>query len=95
MKTKNYVNAFCESLKALHKQYPNQNIGRHLEQALSDYNLFGTSDKELSYAMDRYIQTLEIDPIASETEVEKLIRETDKIFSSGDFSLEDDEEEDF
>jgi hypothetical protein len=92
---KNYVNAFCETLRNLHKQYPTQNIGRHLDAALADYNLFGISDKELSYAMDKYISTLEIDPIASEAEVDRLIRETDRIFSSQDFSFEDEEEEEF
>lgn len=92
---KNYVNAFCETIKTLHKQYPNQNIGRHLEAALEGYSLFGISDKELSYAMDKYIQTLEIDPIASEAEVDKIIRDTEKFFSRGTFSLEEDEEEDY
>lgn len=92
---KNHVNAFTESIKTLHKEYPNQNIGRHLDAALDGYSLSGISDKELAYAMDRYIQLLEIDPIANEAEVEKLMWETDKIFSSGNFSLEEEEEEDY
>lgn len=92
---KNYVNAFCDSIKALHKQYPAQNIGRHLDQALADYSLFGISDKELAYAIDKYMQTLEIDPIASEAEVDRIIRDTESLFSRETFSLDDEEEEDY
>jgi hypothetical protein len=97
MKTKNYVNEFCNTVKTLHKQYPTQNMGRHLDAAFADYkSLFGVSDKELSYALDKYMQTLEIDPIATDAELDKLMRDTDKIFSSGFSGLdEEDEEEDY
>lgn len=93
---KNYVNAFCDTIKELHKKYPAQNIGKHLDHALADYpSLFGISDKELSFAMDKYVFTLENDPIASEAEVDKIIRDTERLFSRGTFSLDDEEEEDF
>lgn len=93
---KNYVNAFCDTIKELHKKYPTQNIGRHIDQAFADYSLFGISDKELAYAIDKYSQTLEIDPIANDAEVEKILRDTEKLFSRETFSLEDeDEEEDY
>jgi hypothetical protein len=94
MKTKNYINELCHALKLLHKQYPSQNMGRHLDAALADYrSLFGVSDKELSYALSRYITTLELDPIATEAEVERIIREGSNL----DTILQDDydEEEDY
>ncbi len=90
---KNYINEFCNSVKELHKLYPTQCLGRHLDAALADYSsLFGVSDKELAFAMDKYLLTLEIDPIASEAEVDRIIREgsnLDKIL----FDENEDEED--
>lgn len=89
---KNYINEICTTLKALHKQYPNQGMGRHFDAAFADYpSLFGISDQEFLYALHKYQATLEIDPIASEAEVDKIIREGMDLKSL----FENDEEDDY
>lgn len=82
---KKNLTKICASLQELHKRYPTQNIGRHLELALSDYpSLFSISDKEMVYALEKYILAIEIDPIASTAEVERILEEgmnLDTLFS--------------
>lgn len=76
MKKPNYVNDICNALKELHRLYPAQCIGRHFDAAFADYDsLFGVTDKELAYALNKYQQTLEIDPIASDAEIDRILRE--------------------
>ena len=65
-------------LKELHSQYPTYNIGRHLALALSDYSdLWGASDKEILFALEKYETELELDDLHIEDEkyVNKIIEE--------------------
>lgn len=99
MKKPNYIQDICTSIKELQKSYPTQNLGRHLDNILSEYpSPWGISDKELSFAFQKYQQTLELDPIATESEVDKIIRETDELFKYtpgiDNYDL-DEEEEDY
>lgn len=92
MRKPNYINEICNALKQLHKEYPGQNLGRHLDAAFADYHsLFGVSDRELLFALHKYQTTLEIDPIASEAEVDKIIRDAQDLSSI----LDEEDEEDF
>lgn len=71
----NYYNQIIDILKELHKYYPQYNMGRHLETALSDYgDVWGLSDKELLYAMNKYKSQLEID-IPHDDSVDRIIKE--------------------
>lgn len=88
---RSFINEICQTLKELHKLYPSQNLGRHLDAAFADYpSLFGVTDREILFALQRYQATLEIDPIASDAEIEKIIREGSNLDT-----ILDEEEDDF
>jgi hypothetical protein len=62
-------------LKELKKEYPHYNLGRHLSTAFADYgDLWGTSDKELLFALTKYQAEQEMDSIniAESTYVERI-----------------------
>lgn len=79
-------------LQELHKANPKQNIGRHLSMALSDYgDLWGVPDKEIAFALEKYQAQSELDPLASDAEVERIVREG--MLLNADTFFEDDQEE--
>lgn len=85
-------NRIIQLFQQLHKDYPSQNLGRHLSMALSDYgDLWGVSDKEIVHALEKYIIQLDTQ-ITSEQDIERIIADTDRIFMDYD-PLEDDEED--
>lgn len=77
MSKKNYYNSVIHTLQELHKEFPEYNMGRHIATALDEYgDIWGMTDKELAFAMDKYKTKLEMDiPHADESEIDKIIKE--------------------
>lgn len=97
MKSKNkeidHYDNIVKSLKQLKKDYPTSNMGKHLEIAFSDYcSLFSVSDKELSYALDKYIAELDMNTV-SDDDMEIVLRDTEILFSEIETEDEDFEED--
>jgi hypothetical protein len=61
----------------LKEAFPSYNLGRHLDTALDDYkDIWGMTDKELAFVMDKYKTKLEMDvPHTDESEIDKIIKE--------------------
>lgn len=64
-------------LTELHKTFPNYNLGRHLSTALDGYgDVWGMTDKELLFALQKYKTELELDaPHTSDEEIDKIIKD--------------------
>lgn len=77
MSKKNHFSEVIHILQELHKDFPTYNIGRHLSTALADYgDVWGLTDKELAFALDKYKQELEMDvPHTDEKELDKIIKD--------------------
>lgn len=77
MSKKNQYQQALHILQELHKDFPTYNLGRHLSTALSDYgDVWGLTDKELVFALDKYKAELEMDvPHTDDSELEKIIKE--------------------
>ena len=76
--SKNYYNQIIHILQELHKGFPTYNMGRHLSTALDEYgcNIWGMTDKELVFALEKYKTEIEMDvPHTDETELDKIIKE--------------------
>ena len=75
-KQPNYYRQIIRTLQLLEKSHPTYNIGRHLSTALYEYSdLWGVSDKELLYALEKYEIELNIDyPHEDEEELKKIIK---------------------
>jgi hypothetical protein len=75
-KQPNYYRQIIRTLQRLEKSHPTYNIGRHLSTALDEYNdLWGVSDKELLYALEKYEVELNIDyPHVDEEELKEIIK---------------------
>ena len=73
----NHYNQAIAILQELHKLYPHYNMGRHLATALDEYgDVWGITDKELSFALDKYKSQIEMDfPHTDENELDKIIKE--------------------
>jgi hypothetical protein len=89
-------NRIIALLQKLHKDYPTQNIGRHLSLALADYgDLWGVPDKEICFALERYMIQLDTG-ITSDEDIARIMRDTAQIFSGDEVFLDSEEdEEDF
>jgi len=76
-KQPNYYRQIIRTLQRLEKSHPTYNIGRHLSTALYEYNdLWGVSDKELLYALEKYEVELNIDyPHEDEEEIKEIIKD--------------------
>lgn len=76
-------NEVISLLQDLKKNYPTYTLGQHISTALSDYgDIWGISDKEFLFALEKYQAELEYN-IASDTEVDKIVRDAqdlDKLF---------------
>jgi hypothetical protein len=61
----------------LHTSYPNYNMGRHISTALSEYgDVWGLSDKELFFALEKYKTELEMDvPHSDDEEIDQIIKD--------------------
>lgn len=69
-----------ETLRQLKVKYPNQGIGKHFSEALLDYpNYWGMSDKELLFALERYVLELEENNPPPEQELQQLIEDSSSL----------------
>jgi hypothetical protein len=70
-------NKVIQILQDLHTAYPNYNMGRHLATALDGYgDIWGLTDKELLFALEKYKAQLEMDiPHTDDEEIKKIIKE--------------------
>jgi hypothetical protein len=80
-----YYNQVINALQELHIHYPSYNLGRHLATAFSDYgDLWGVTDKEFLFALDRYKAQLDMDySHKDEDYVDKIVKDgmdLDKLF---------------
>jgi hypothetical protein len=74
----NYFKECIKTLQELHKDYPNFSIGRHLATAMADYgDTWGMSDKEMSYALQKYQAELQIDPaqVVNDEYVDQIMKD--------------------
>lgn len=63
-------------LKDLHKSHPNYNMGRHLATALDGYgDVWGLSDKELLFALQKYRVELDMDVQHNDDELDQIIKD--------------------
>jgi hypothetical protein len=77
MKTPNYYRQIIQTLVRLQKAYPTYNMGRHISTALDEYSdVWGVSDREFLYAIQKYEIELNIDgPHIDEEEIEAIIKD--------------------
>jgi hypothetical protein len=76
----------------LYKQYPHLTLGQHIATAFEDYgDIWGITSKEFTYALEKYASQLELDiqQIAPQDYVDKIVKDTEDIFNE----IEDDEED--
>jgi hypothetical protein len=63
-------------LRDIHKDHPSYNIGRHLSTALDGYgDVWGLSNKEILFALQKYKAELDMDVPHSDNELEQIIRD--------------------
>lgn len=83
MRTTTPFRKFIKLLEQLHKDHPQYNLGRHFSTAFDEYgDLWGTPDKELCFALEKYIAQLETGYFP-DTDIDKIIDEgthLDKLF---------------
>ena len=77
MKTPNYYRQIIQTLVRLQKAYPTYNMGRHISTALDEYSdVWGVSDREFLYAIQKYEIELNIDgPHIDDEEIEAIIKD--------------------
>jgi len=73
----NYYRQIIQTLERLQKAYPTYNIGRHISTAMDEYSdVWGVSDKEFLYAIQKYEIELNIDgPHIDDNEIEEIIKD--------------------
>ena len=76
-KQPNYYRQIIQTLVRLQKAYPTYNIGRHISTAMDEYSdVWGVSDKEFLYAIQKYEIELNIDgPHIDDNEIEEIIKD--------------------
>jgi hypothetical protein len=75
MRTTTPFRQFIKLLEQLHKEYPSYNMGKHLSTAFSEYgDLWGVSDKELCFAIEKYMTQMEIGYFP-DADIEKIIED--------------------
>lgn len=77
MKKLSYYHQILNTLEALNTNYPAYNMGRHLATALDEYgDLWGLSDKEMMFALEKYKTQLEMDiPHTDDNELDQIIKD--------------------
>lgn len=96
---KNSYEEIIKTFQELKKTYPSYGIGRHISTALSDYgDLWGLSDKEVLYALQKYQSELEYNQ-TSDADIAKIIEDgknIDKLFKKDPLmQLEEEDEEEY
>lgn len=75
MKTNLQYNKIIKALQLLNKKHPTYNMGRHLSTALDGYpDIWGLTDKELLFALNKYTAEMEIDNSNGEN-IDLIIKE--------------------
>lgn len=96
MKTKNkeYYNEVINILVELKTLYPSHRVGQHLSGAFDEYgDIWGLSDKEILYALQKYKATLELNDVPRETNEEyinKIIKDAQNLNLSNILNNEED-----
>lgn len=95
---KNYNHEVIKILGDLHKSHPTFSVARHISTATADYgDIWGMTDKELTFALTKYQLELESDnsQIADEVYVDQIVKDGSKLFEpeKDDFSDLDMQEE--
>jgi len=89
----NHYNEIISCLQELHSLYPEYSMGKHLSTILDDYgDIWGVSDKELSFAFIKYKSQLELYvPHKTEgDELENIVKDAMNLSSSSLFNNEED-----
>lgn len=89
-KQPNYYSQIIQTLVRLQKAYPTYNMGRHISTALDEYtDVWGVSDREFLYAIQKYEIELNIDgPHIDDEEIEEIIKDgmnLDNIFEEEEY----------
>lgn len=64
MRKPNYYKNALKTLEKLYESHPDISIGRHFSTAFADYgDVWGLSNKEFNYALEKYAQELEMDTL--------------------------------
>jgi hypothetical protein len=89
-KPSNY-NQVLKALAELHRMFPSHTMGMHLATALDGYgDLWSVSDKEFTFALERYRAQLEMDIPHSNDDIDKIIKEGSNL----DTILNDEDDDD-
>ena len=76
MKKASYYNQILTTLKTLHSAHPKYTMGQHLSTSLDGYrDIWGISDKEFLFALEKYVAELEYDVPHTEDDIDDLIRQ--------------------
>lgn len=89
-KQPNYYRQIVQTLIRLQKAYPTYNMGRHISTAMDEYtDVWGVSDREFLYAIQKYEIELNIDgPHIDDEEIEEIIKDgmnLDSIFEEEEY----------
>jgi len=75
MKQPNYYSTIITTLASLKELHPTYNMGRHLSTVLDECgDVWGLSDRELSFALSKYAKQLELDPPHSDEDIDIIIK---------------------
>ena len=84
MRKANYYNQAISTLQELHKNYPTYNMGRHLATVLDEYgDVWGMTDKELVFALEKYKAELGINIIPDE-DIDEIVKDGMDLFKEED-----------
>lgn len=76
MKHPNYYKQIINALDRLKKSHPKYNMGRHLSTALDGSDMWGITDRELLFAIQKYEIELNMDvDHIDEEEIEDIIKD--------------------
>jgi hypothetical protein len=76
MRKPNYYRQILQTLENLRKAHPTYNIGRHISTALDGYDdVWGVSDKEFLFALEKYEVELNMDVNHNQEEIEEIIKD--------------------
>lgn len=84
MRKANYYNQAINVLQELHKTYPTYNMGRHLATVLDEYgDVWGMTDKELVFALEKYKAELGINIVPDE-DIDEIVKDGMDLFKEED-----------
>jgi hypothetical protein len=75
MKQPNYYHQILQTLKRLRKAHTTYNMGRHISTAIDGSELWGVSDRELFFSLQKYEASLEMDVNHDDEEIEAIIKD--------------------